>query len=115
MSLMKITYDGEVYECDPDKGGLADAVAFERQFGLPASIMDADDPTPMRAEWAAFMAYRALIRAGVVNKGALPFYNDEEEFISKLELIELVVDEADEDEVADPLESPEAPTSLSPA
>lgn len=60
---MTATVDGVVH--DVKEGGLADLVAFERHFGIPASVLDPDDPTPGRVEWIAFSVWRALRTAKV--------------------------------------------------
>lgn len=63
---MLATVAGVVHEVA--EGGLADLVAFERHFGLPASVLDPSDPTPGRVEWVAFIVWRALRKSGVIDK-----------------------------------------------
>lgn len=75
---MFATVAGQTHEIE--EGGLADLVAFERHFGIPASVMDPDDETPGRAEWLAFMIWRSLRKAGVIPK--------EDDFDTALDRIE---------------------------
>lgn len=62
---MKLTVTIAGVEHEVPQMGLANSVRFERHFGIPASVLDPDDPTPNRQEWTAFVIYRGLIKAGV--------------------------------------------------
>lgn len=72
--------DGEDAEAFGELAPLPDRVAFERRFGISATVLqrlgemfDDDgnlkpgaDPAELREEWMAFLAWRMLHRAGVV-------------------------------------------------
>lgn len=100
-SNMAVMYKGE--EHIVPAAGLGDMVRFERQFGVPAQVFDADDPTPLKLEWIAYLVYLGLKRRGVVEGGF------DDEFLDNVEDIGLVADEkddTDDTEGSGPLDQP---------
>lgn len=120
---MVVKYNGETHELP--ESGLSDAVAFERQFGTPSSILGSvDDPsgavytaepgknhtddetlvgTPVqvphpdqRLEHLMFMVFRGLVRLGVVARGR----QMDDEFLDAVEEIDVTPEAGDTD--ADP-------------
>lgn len=91
--------------------GLGGAVAFERHFGIPASVLDPEDPTPNRTEWTAFIIYKSLQKAGAIPKTAS--FDEAIDTLEEAE-IEQIAEPGDEgyegdgDEEPDPTEAPEA-------
>lgn len=61
-----VTLDGVTHEIVDI--GLTGAVAFERHFGLPSSVLNPADPTPGRMEWTAFQIYKSLQKTGVFER-----------------------------------------------
>jgi hypothetical protein len=60
--------DGTKEHAEGELAPLPDRVAFERRFGLSATVMqdldqDRPDPHVLREEWIAFLAWRMLWRA----------------------------------------------------
>jgi hypothetical protein len=78
-TLMQVNWKGETYQCRP-AGGMGDMIAFEAQFGVPASVLDPEDDTPMELSWAAFMAYRGMRKSNLIPRD-LTF----EDFVDDLE------------------------------
>ncbi len=87
-----VTFEGAAFEVP--EAGFSDLVAFEKQFGLPASVLDVEtepviDPETgsqavddkgepvvrmigeFKMEWIGFMLFRALRRQGVIAKDTL--------------------------------------------
>lgn len=63
-----VTLEGKTHEVG--ELGIAGAVAFERHFGIPASVLEPDDPTPNRMEWTAFVIFKCLQKSNVIAKTA---------------------------------------------
>ena len=59
---IQVTYHGQKYELP--KSGLADMVAFERQFGVSSSVLGSEGGDN-RLEYVLFLAYRGLRKLGV--------------------------------------------------
>lgn len=88
---IRFTVNGQ--ESAVDKVGMADMVAFERQFGLSAAALTPDidpitgepDPRSVRIEWIAFMVWRSARRQGLIPKET-PFDDDFLEGIDDVDL-----------------------------
>lgn len=80
----------------PD-ASLSDLVAFERHFGVSSEIM-ADEATPKRVEWIAFLLYRGLIRSGVLPKETS--FDDAVEMIEDFDTLQEEGDEVTPDPTA---------------
>ena len=94
---MEIEYDGERYDFIAPK--LSDLVAFEKQFSVKATELDAkpvfDDfgnqlvdaagepvtESNVAIEWMCFLFYRSLIRVGAIDKRDVKF---DEDFIERI-------------------------------
>lgn len=95
------TYDGEQYELA--NVGLADIVAFERQFNCSfATFQDADEDNPPRIEWLAFLAFRVLKSLRVIDRRQ----QFDENFLERLETIEAVEGEPAEEPAGNPTRAP---------
>ena len=64
MQAITVVYNGESHTLGEPK--LSDLVAFEKQFKVPASVMDGGDE--IYVEWVAFLLFRSLRKAGLVEK-----------------------------------------------
>lgn len=58
------TYQGQKHELPAT--GLADMVAFERQFGVSSSVLGEAAEGAQRLEYLCFLVYRGLRKLGVV-------------------------------------------------
>lgn len=91
-------------ESEVDKIGMADLVAFERQFNCSASVLQPSvdpltgepDPSSIRIEWIAFLVFRAARRQGLIPKET-PFDDDFLEGIDDVEFEEPTEGEVTED------------------
>ncbi len=113
MQNMTITFDGADYEFVPPK--LGDLVAFERHFGLKASVLEPKETgayddngeavvaADIALEWIAFLLWRSLRRQEVIGKD-VEFGED------FLDLVEGVEMKGGEVEIVD--EDPTAPVRL---
>jgi hypothetical protein len=120
-----VEFDGERVECP--EPGLSDLVAFERQFGISATILE-PDVTPVldgngkqivdedgnavvkvvsefRLEWVAFLLYRGLRKAGTIDVKVVAFDDD---FLDRISDVQMV-GASKEDEEQAPLEQAPQP------
>lgn len=104
---MTVTIDGTAHNVATL--GLGGAVAFERHFGIPASVLDPNDPTPNRMEWTAFIIYKSLQKTGVIPKTAS--FDEAIETLDGAEIDQIAEpgdDDYEGDAEADPTQAPEA-------
>jgi hypothetical protein len=80
---MKVTWKGETFEVRA-QAGLGDMIAFERQFGVPATVFDEANDAEVKMEWVAFLAFRAARKGGHIDK-TIAF----DDWVDDLDLIEL--------------------------
>jgi len=95
-----VHYNGQRHEIA--KFGPADLVAFERQFGVSASVFDtaAGD---VRFEWVCFLVWRGLRRIGAVDRD-VEFDDDFLEGIDDVEMLDTEADSANPPNVSPPLD-----------
>lgn len=99
---MKLTATVAGVTHDIPESGLADLVAFERHFGLSATVLDASNGGEIKVEWIAFVIYRGLLRAGVFAAGTS--FDDGVEQIEDFD----IVSEEDAQSVDPPVSEPVA-------
>ncbi len=102
---IRATFNGQKY--DLPESGLADMVAFERQFKQPASVLSDAATGGGRIEYLMFLVYRGLKKLKV--EGVVAFDDDFLEAVTDLE-VEGEDDEEGDDE-ADPTVPAVAPGS----
>jgi hypothetical protein len=98
-------------EAEVDKVGMADLVAFEKQFNCSSSVLQPPvdpetgepDGSAVRIEWIAFLVFRAARRQGLIEK-TVEFDDD---FLEGIDDVDF--DEAAADAVAEDTEDPSVP------
>lgn len=103
-SAVRVVFDGERREVS--KFGPSDLVAFERHFGVPASVLAPDEngESNARIEWFCFLIWRALRRTGVIGKDVA----FDEDFLDRIEEIEAGDDDETVEDVPPTVPAPQA-------
>jgi hypothetical protein len=94
-----VEYDGQTFQIE--KFGPADLVAFERRFGVSASVFDGTSGD-VRFEWICFLVWRGLRRLGAISKD-LEF---DDEFLEGIDDVEMTTSDEGADAVNPPDVSP---------